>query len=114
MVLPDHLHAVMTLPPGDADFALRWRLIKTWYAKHRPGGRDGHVWQKRYWEHLIRDDRDLANHIDYIHYNPLKHGYVERPVDWPWSSLSRFVRRGDLPEDWGAAGVDLPSEVGHE
>jgi len=113
VVLPEHPHAIWSLPPGDADFALRWRLIKSHFsrsqapterrsasreAKHERG-----IWQRRYWEHRIRDERDLTTHVDYIHINPLKHGLVERVRDWPWSSFHRYVRAGMLSIDWGDA-----------
>ena len=120
VILPDHLHTICTLPPGDADFPLRWRLIKTNYSRALPKfenlsssrrrkGERG-IWQRRYWEHRIRDDRDFARHVDYIHYNPLKHGYVQQVRDWPWSSFHRFVRTELLPEDWG--GVDEVLDTG--
>ncbi|MGA9335290.1 MAG: transposase [Rudaea sp.] len=110
VVLPEHMHAVWTLPPGDADYAVRWRLIKTLFSLSMPRGerrsasrRTKHergIWQRRFWEHRIRDDRDLATHIDYVHINPVKHALVERVCDWPWSSFHRHVRAGDLPRDW--------------
>jgi len=119
VVLPDHLHCIWTLPPGDADFATRWRLIKTymtrWMSDYaaapliRPT-----VWQKRYWEHVIRSEADFSAHIDYIHYNPVRHGYVSRPADWAWSSLGRYVRRGVLPGDWGSSEIRIPENVGRE
>jgi putative transposase len=59
------------------------------------------IWQRRYWEHLIRDEDDYAHHVDYIHYNPVKHGYVERAADWPYSSIHRFIKRGVVSLDWG-------------
>lgn len=111
VVLPDHLHAIWTLPAGDADFATRWYLIKSSFSRGVPGGearstsrrRKGErgIWQRRYWEHAIQDALDYARHVDYIHYNPVKHGYVAAVRDWPYSSFHRFVRRGELPEDWG-------------
>jgi putative transposase len=114
VVLPDHLHAVWTLPLGDANFPLRWRLIKTWFSRNLPHGEhrrasqvskgERGVWQRRYWEHLIRDETDLARHVDYTHWNPVKHGHVARAVDWPYSTFHRFVRDGVLAEDWGRAG----------
>ena len=72
------------------------------------------MWQRRFWEHLIRDDRDYANHVDYIHYNPVKHGLVESPADWPHSSFHRFVEAGLLPSDWGAGPMTFPDPVGPE
>lgn len=113
VVLPEHLHAVWTLPPGDADHSIRWRLAKTWFSRHLPAGerrsesriRKGErgIWQRRYWEHLIRDEDDLRRHVDYIHFNPVKHGHVARAADWPHSSFHRYVADGRLPGDWGAA-----------
>ena len=119
VVLPDHLHAVWRLPPDDADFAVRWRLIKSAFSRSLPSGElisDGRaakgergIWQRRYWEHTIRDERDIARHIDYIHINPVKHGYVSRVVDWPYSSFHRMVRRGVYPPDWAG---DVSGEEG--
>jgi putative transposase len=110
-VLPDHLHAVWALPPDDADFSRRWSLIKHNFSSGLPsdpnrsrskiGKREKGIWQRRYWEHVIRDDADLARHIDYIHFNPVKHGLVSRASDWPHSSFLRYVARGFLPRDWG-------------
>jgi putative transposase len=126
VVLPDHIHCIWSLPPGDADFATRWRLIKTWFTKHlllrehiRPNTARIHkcrqaVWQHRYWEHLLRDEADYQCHVDYIHYNPVKHGYVSKPVEWPFSSLKRYVKQGVLPADWGDNGVNIPKAVGME
>jgi putative transposase len=110
VVLPEHLHVVMTLPDGDADFSNRWRLIKRRFtdavvnagalvARH-PNGEHA-LWQRRFWEHTIRDDRDFERHVDYVHFNPVKHGLVARVSDWPYSSFHSYVRRGLLPEDWG-------------
>ncbi len=104
VVLPDHMHCVWTLPDGDADFALRWKVIKFAFARRLPKtevltatlrsrGERG-IWQRRYWEHLIQDERDYRHHVDYVHLNPLKHGLVERVVDWPYSSFHRAVRTG--------------------
>jgi putative transposase len=118
VALPDHLHAVWTLPSGDADFPLRWRLLKTRFShdlsqgEHRCSSRIGKgergIWQRRYWEHLIRDEADLQRHVDYIHGNPVKHGHVERVGDWLYSTFHRFVWEGRLPADWGFGS----SEVG--
>ena len=94
VVLPDHLHAVWTLPEGDADFAMRWQLIKSTFSRRLPSGEqisasraargERGIWQRRYWEHTIRDDNDFARHVDYIHINPVKHGLVTRVLDWPF------------------------------
>ncbi|EMR12715.1 transposase IS200-family protein [Methylophaga lonarensis MPL] len=115
VVLPDHLHAIWTLPENDFDFATRWRLIKSHFshgiplterinASRRHKSERG-IWQRRYWEHLIRDDLDYSCHIDYIHYNPVKHGYVDKAVDWPYSSIHRFVGNGMITNDWGVDDV---------
>ena len=110
-ILPDHLHTVWTLPEGDDDFATRWRLIKTRFTSalpeadkgqgRRPGERG--VWQRRFWEHAIRDERDLEAHVNYIHWNPVKHGHVADVDEWPYSSWHRFRRETGLsfdPEAW--------------
>ena len=117
VVLPDHLHAVWTLPDGDADYAMRWGLIKAGFSRRIPKGRahprqpcaqgERGLWQRRFWEHLIRDDRDLAGHVDYIHHNPVKHGYVDRAIDWPYSTFHRDLRRGNVTEDWGVRDDDV-------
>jgi len=98
------------LPPGDADFSLRWRLIKSAFSRALP--KTGHrssvrkaagergIWQRHYWEHFIRDDVDFQRHVDYVHVNPVKHGYVSRVTDWPCSTFHRYVGKGIYPEDW--------------
>jgi putative transposase len=110
VVLPDHLHIVMTLPPDDADFPGRWRRIKSLFTRavaahnrrYEPNRRGEYaLWQRRFWEHTVRDEADLARHIDYIHYNPVKHGLVAQVSDWPHSSFHRYVKLGVLPKDWG-------------
>jgi putative transposase len=110
VVLPDHLHAIWTLPDGDTDFATRWRLIKTTFSRYVPAGErisasraakgERGIWQRRYWEHSIRDENDFARHVDYIHINPVKHGLVSRVRDWQHSSFHRMVMLGIYPEDW--------------
>ena len=117
VVLPDHLHCVWTLPPGDADYSTRWRLVKSFVTRHGKtvtGGQADSIWQPRYWEHLLRDADDYRAHIDYIHYNPVKHGYVDEPLQWPYSSLGRYVSRGVLPANWGGQGISFPGSVGSE
>ena len=110
VVLPDHLHTVWTLPSGDADFAMRWRLIKSTFSRSVPSGErisasraakgERGIRQRRYWEHTIRDEGDFARHVDYIHINPVKHGLVPRVRDWPYSSFHRTVKLGLYLEDW--------------
>jgi putative transposase len=110
VVLPDHLHCVLEMPPEDIDFARRWRLIKLVFSKGLPTneqrssyrlsrGERG-IWQRRYWEHLIRDERDFQAHLDYVHVNPLKHGLVVRVADWPYSTFHRLVEEDVYPLDW--------------
>jgi putative transposase len=116
VVMPDHLHALWRLPPDDADYPMRWSLIKSAFSRSLPKyeyirpsrelKRERGIWQRRYWEHLIRDERDLQIHADYIHCNPVKHGYVSRALDWPYSSLHRYVRLGLLPADWGGKAIE--------
>ena len=119
VVLPDHLHSIWTLPEGDSDFALRWRLIKSAFSRGLPvderisasrasKGERG-IWQRRYWEHTLRDEADFVRHADYIHFNPVKHGYVSRVCDWPYSSFSRMVRLGVYPLDWAGCAADIGS-----
>ncbi|MGH8541832.1 MAG: REP-associated tyrosine transposase [Stenotrophobium sp.] len=120
VVLPDHLHCLWRLPPDDVDFSNRWRLIKARFSRRIAGGerisasrqRKGErgIWQRRYWEHVIRDERDYAAHLDYIHFNPVKHGYVQQPQDWPHSSFRRHVACGIYPANWAAAGEVLAME----
>lgn len=114
-LLPDHLHCLWTLPDGDADYSSRWNRIKGLFSKrylavnashadpspsrHRKG--EATVWQRRFWEHCIRDADDLRRHLDYLHFNPVKHGHVSRATDWPWSSLARYVRLGWYDPAWG-------------
>ncbi len=111
VVLPEHMHAVWTLPPGDADFSKRWRLIKSGFSRTLPkteyrsnvrkmAGERG-IWQRHFWEHLIRDETDFEHHVDYVHVNPVKHGLVSRVIDWPYSSFHRYVEKGIYPENWG-------------
>jgi putative transposase len=117
VVIPDHLHIVMTLPPADADFPGRWRRIKSLFTRHvvadgvacerNPRG-EYSLWQRRFWEHTIRDEADLVRHLDYIHYNPVKHGLVPRAGDWPHSSFHRYVKLGVLPSDWGGVAARGP------
>ncbi len=105
VVLPDHLHCVWTLPAGDADFSTRWRIIKSRFSRAIPKGvlrashevrRERGIWQRRFWEHHIRDDTDFVNHVRYCWINPVKHGFVERPEDWPHSSVHRDARNGNF------------------
>ena len=122
-VLPDHLHCILTLPAGDADFSTRWGLIKGNFSRRiEPGERlsesrrkrgERGVWQRRFWEHCLRDDRDYQRHVDYIHWNPVKHGLTRSVRDWPYSSFHDYVRRGSYPADWGQD-IDFSEAVAGE
>lgn len=127
VLLPDHLHALWSLPPTDDDYSLRWNWIKgqftrSWVASNgkeqrrnaaRQRERRRGVWQRRFWEHLIRDEADLEAHFDYIHFNPVKHGYVSSPRDWPWPSFHKYVASGHYPADWAKGPPDeLPGNAG--
>jgi putative transposase len=117
VVIPDHLHAIWTLPHGDADYSIRWAWLKKEFTKRwlntgrdergQSAGRirDGRrgVWQPKFWEHAIRDERDLERHVEYIHYNPVKHGVATCPHAWRWSSFDRWVRAGIYPAEWACS-----------
>jgi putative transposase len=122
VVLPDHLHAVWTMPEGDRDFSTRWRLIKSTFSRNFAAGEpvsasraakgERGIWQRRYWEHTIRDEDDFERHIDYVHINPVKHGFVTRVSDWPYSSFHRMVKLGIYPEDWAGDVAELGESFG--
>ena len=116
VILPEHMHALWTLPDGDSDFPRRWQVIKMLFsraipanepraARHLERGERG-IWQRRYWEHTIRSDQDYMNHLDYIHFNPVKHGLVEDVGDWRFSTFHRSVGMGLYPSEWGGSGDD--------
>jgi len=119
VILPDHLHAIWSLPAGDADYATRWQLLKRCFTKSylAAGGAEARgsasrfakgergVWQRRYFEHTCRDEADMKRCRDYLHVNPLKHGLVARVIDWPWSSFHRYVRLGEYEPQWGSANI---------
>ncbi len=114
-LLPDHIHCIWTLPPGDSNYSVRWSEIKRIFLKEyvKRFGRgkianepctereEANLWQRRFWEHVIRDEQDLNAHFDYIHFNPVKHGLVQSVSAWPWSSFHRFVKEGFYDPDWG-------------
>ena len=116
VLLPDHFHCLWSLPPGEGNKSVRLRLIKTYVTKHyrqdlaingetsqsRQKRGESNLWQRRFWEHLIRDERDFAQHCDYIHYNPVRHGLCDNPQDWRFSSIHRFIAQGIYPTDWGS------------
>ena len=121
VVLPDHMHCVWTVPKGDHDFPVRWQMIKALFSRAIPRSvpqpddrprsqvrkREAGIWQRRYWEHTIRDDQDYAAHMDYVHFNPVRHGLAPRPADWTFSSFAKCVALGMYPIDWGTDGADL-------
>lgn len=116
-VLPDHLHAVWTLPVNDMNYSARWQAIKTEFSKQIPPGEfrsasreskgERGIWQRRFWEHTIRDGKDCAAHVDYVHFNPVKHGWVNCVADWPYSSFHKALAAGFYPEDWAGGGLAL-------
>jgi putative transposase len=122
VVLPDHLHAIWTLPQDDHDFALRWRLIKSAFSRALPHGEiisqsradkgERGIWQRRYWEHTVRDQADFSRHADYIHFNPVKHGYVTQVRDWPYSSFGRMAKLGIYPGDWAGNAIETSGSFG--
>ena len=122
VVLPDHLHCLWTLPPGDDDFSNRWKAIKIRFVHSLPPieprsdvcarrGERG-IWQRRFWEHVIRDETDYARHVDYIHFNPVKHGWSGTARDWPNSTFQRWVAAGVYPPDWGGGAARENLAVG--
>lgn len=127
VLMPDHLHSIWTLPEGDSDYPTRWRLIKTLFTKRchmgykttpsasRAKKKEQTIWQRRYWEHLIDDEEDFKMHVEYIHYNPVKHGWARAPLEWKYSSFHRYVSKGLYDENWGA-GMELhfDEDIGFE
>jgi putative transposase len=117
VVLPEHMHCIWTLPSGDSDYPARWRAIKSYFARRIPGTEarsparinqsERGIWQRRYWEHTIRDTRDYVAHVDYCYINPLKHGLVQSVPDWPHSSFHRDVRKGIYPGNWAGQIVEM-------
>ena len=117
VVLPEHMHCVIELPEGDADFAKRWMLIKMLFSRALPKNerrsgtriqrRERGIWQRRYWEHLIKDEKDYQAHMDYVHINPVKHGLVKQVKDWPYSTFHKLVEQDIYPQDWGGGMEEL-------
>ena len=113
VVLPEHLHCIWRMPDGDADYSSRWREIKKAASRQidttTNNRNERMVWQRRFWEHAIRDENDWRRHVDYIHFNPVKHGLVSSPGEWPYSSFRKFVSAGWYDVGWGAGG--LPDNI---
>jgi putative transposase len=124
VLLPDHLHCVWQLPAGDADFSSRWNLIKGtttrqlgWCGAETKSGQrrgDGHLWQRRFWEHTIRGELDLRRHVDYVHWNPVRHGLVDHPSQWPYSTFHGYCRAGVYPPSWGGGLCDGAVDTARE
>ncbi len=126
VLLPDHLHCIWTLPPDDADFAMRWSLVKRrvsvarggryrraeWLTPSKRKHRESTLWQRRYWEHQLRTEADYAQHVDYIHHNPVKHGLCSLPQEWPYSTFHRYADAGIYPVDWGASAARIEGDFG--
>ena len=133
VLLPDHLHCIWTLPDLDSDYSTRWRLIKShfsrkynpvsWVEERNPTKastsrllkKEKPIWQRRFWEHLIRNDNDLKRHIEYIHFNPVRHNLVRAPKDWQFSSFHRYVSNGIYKLEWDAGvRMEFSAKVGYE
>jgi putative transposase len=114
-ILPDHLHILWQMPEYDSSFSMRIGLVKRYFTKYycksfgalqpkttsRLKRRESTIWQRRFWEHYIRDQEDFNRHVNYIHYNPVKHGLVNRPADWDGSTFMDYVREGVYDLGWG-------------
>ncbi len=127
VIMPDHIHAIWELPVGDSKYSMRWGLIKKEFTKKitsfvspspisrsRSDRREGNIWQRRFWEHMIRDDKDFEAHLDYIHYNPVKHGLVNNPKDWPHSTFKEYLDEGIYSVGWGRCDLEFADGVGGE
>ena len=127
VLLPEHLHCIWTLPQGDNDFSKRWMLIKSKFTRvcddpfkgtpssSRIEKRERNIWQRRFWEHQIRDEIDYKRHVDYVHYNPVKHGLVKAPIEWKFTSFHRYVNNGTYHRDWGAnLEIVIDATIGRE
>ncbi|MFK5950825.1 MAG: transposase [Methylococcales bacterium] len=121
VILPDHLHCIWTLPEGDTNYSTRWNLLKGKFSRSLAKGeqlsnsrikrRERGIWQRRFWEHMLRNEEDFNRHLDYIHWNPVKHGYVSNVMDWPHSSFHKYVKMGWHPKNWGSQ-VEFDFETG--
>jgi putative transposase len=117
VVLPEHLHSIWTLPEGDDDFSTRWRMIKEHFSRAMPHDeritqsrarrRERGIWQRRFWARALTSQADCNVHMDYVHWNPVKHGYVLRPIDWPYTSLGRLIEAGVYEREWALAGEQV-------
>ena len=116
VILPDHLHMIWTLPKNDSNYSDRWKKIKALFSKSliksgvnlsKSRHNEYHLWTRRFWEHTVRHDADYENYVNYIHYNPIKHGLVDDLKNWPYSSFHHFVRAGLIDENWGSSVIQL-------
>jgi len=125
VVLPDHLHFIWTISEHDSDYSTRWRLIKSAFTKQYPESfiaqnanrknkKQQEIWQHRDWEHCLRDELDFQQHINYIHYNPVKHGYVKRASNWQYSSIHRYIKLNILDKHWGDGEMAFTYDIGYE
>ncbi len=127
VILPDHIHCLWTLPLEDSDYSMRWRQIKSAFSRRcspRYKGKitqsqikkkEQAIWQRRFWEHEIQNELDFQKHVEYIHYNPVKHGLANAPINWEYSSFKRYVDRGMYSKEWGAGEViQFGGAIGHE
>lgn len=128
VLLPEHIHCIWTLPDGDADYSKRWGLIKLRFSnqtknlffrpelinKSKQKHRESSIWQRRFWEHEIRDQKDYNQHMDYIYYNPVKHRQVSQVIDWPYSTFHRDAQKGMYSSNWGGNPKNTlePNDVG--
>lgn len=115
VLLPEHIHCIWRLPPSSSNYSMRWRLIKSGFSRgvkslyHKPEWltgskrkhRESSIWHRRFWEHMIRDEDDYRAHMDYVHYNPVKHGLVKQVKNWPYSTFHRYVKQGIYSGNWG-------------
>jgi putative transposase len=115
VLLPDHIHCIWDLAESDLNSSRRWSIIKRKFTQGLTGinYQRPPYWQNRFWAHLITDEKDYENHVNYIHYNAVKHGLVEKASEWPWTSLHRMVKAGTFPPDWGEQ-IDIPQGIGRE
>ena len=124
IILPDHLHCIWTLPENDTDYSTRWNLLKGTFSrsldkgeslsKSRVKRRERGIWQRRFWEHMLRNEDDFNKHLDYIHWNPVKHGYVSNVIDWPHSSFHKYVKLGWYDNNWGSQQYNFNIETGEK
>ena len=117
VILPEHMHCIWTLPEGDDDYSGRWRAIKKVFSKSLPKTEyrskikekrnERGIWQHRFWEHTIRDELDYQTHMDYLHFNPVKHGLVKNVHEWEYSTFHHLVKKGTYPANWSGEDIEL-------